>query len=124
MADWENKFDDFKNESINEELDSFSEIAAWIRDNADAVRNVAKVDEDSGSYPKDNVQRITLDIQNAAGHSVYYEAESYSDRDGGNEDGDLIEFSIDGQDYTYNAWKTPAREVENAIAEVIESLWY
>lgn len=104
MPNWEDKWDDFSKKEIRESIEqdnnhekAVQEVSAWVNDNEDAVVAAFKVSEGSDMYPRDTVTVFELDID-VEGHKLYFRVEESMDRDGGNEDAQTQEFSVDGQD--------------------------
>lgn len=99
---WEEKWDDFKNEDVRNEIEQDSQQEAehrkifdWIKAHEEEVKNAIQQDHRSDIFPKDDVFSFEFNM-NIEGHEVYWRWEEALSRDGDEEsDG---EFEIDGRE--------------------------
>lgn len=104
MENWENKWDEFKNVVLVEEIEqeaihdqAVMDVLEYVQAHEEEVIQAFRNSEGSDTYPRDTVNTYELEM-NAGGHELYYRGASWMDRDGGNEDGETQELTVDDQD--------------------------
>ena len=110
---WEKKFAEFKNEGTEA-----SDIRTYIEEHKEEIINAFEYD-DSGTdvYPRDCVETFTLN-KNIAGCDLRFTLECVSDRDGGNEEEDVLEFEINGRDCRNPKLYSEEDKLESLLADL------
>lgn len=122
--DWEEKFNDFKNQEAGEKVSRESELITickelteYIKTHPDEIKGQLEYSEGerSDSLHWVSTEKWELDT-NIVGHDIYWYCEMSTDQDGGEEDTEG-ELSIDGESLycSYYNYSKFSREVSKAV---------